>query len=79
MSRRHVGAGHAFQRLLWLLLGTVVVPTILLSVYGGWAIRNQRTALEEQVRIQHEERLHFSARLLYGTIEALAEAADATS
>ena len=31
---RGIGDGYAFQRLLWLLVGTVIVPTVLLSLFG---------------------------------------------
>ena len=37
MSIRGIGDAYAFQRLLWLLIGTVIVPTALLAVYGTCA------------------------------------------
>jgi two-component system phosphate regulon sensor histidine kinase PhoR len=49
MSIRGIGDGYAFQRLLWLLVGTVIVPTILLSLFGLGAIRNQQTALQDEL------------------------------
>src|SRR5690606_22637912 len=44
LSTRGIGDAYAFQRLLWLLVGTVIVPTVLLSLYGGMALRNQQAA-----------------------------------
>ncbi|MEZ4237768.1 MAG: hypothetical protein R3F59_16800 [Myxococcota bacterium] len=44
MSIRGLGDGYAY-RLLWLLVGTVIVPTVLLSLFGVAAIRNQGAAV----------------------------------
>ena len=42
---RGIGDGYAFQRLLWLLVGTVLAPTFVLTLFGVAAIRNQRAAI----------------------------------
>lgn len=68
MSVRGIGDAFAFQRLLWLLVGTVIVPTVLLTLYGVMAIRNQQAAIEEQVRKQQDVRLQFGATELYDQI-----------
>ena len=34
MSVRGLGDAYAFRRLLWLVIVTVVVPTVLLASYG---------------------------------------------
>lgn len=49
MSIRGVGDGYAFQRLLWLLVGMVILPTLLLTVFGLLAIRDQQTAMEDEL------------------------------
>jgi two-component system phosphate regulon sensor histidine kinase PhoR len=49
VSIRGIGDGYAFQRLLWLLVGTVIVPTILLSLFGLGAIRYQQTELQDEL------------------------------
>ncbi|MCB9667904.1 MAG: HAMP domain-containing histidine kinase [Alphaproteobacteria bacterium] len=69
MSVRGIGDAFAFQRLLWLLVGTVIVPTVLLSLYGVMAIRNQQAAIEEQVRREQAERLQFAARTIFEGVE----------
>ena len=71
MSARGIGDAFAFQRLLWLLLGTVVIPTLLLSLYGFTAIRNQRAVFLERERAVHQELLQDAARLLFSNIEAI--------
>ena len=68
MSVRGIGDGYAFQRLLWLLVGTVIVPTILLALYGGMAIRNQNAAIVQQVQEQQEIRLQYATRVLFQQI-----------
>jgi signal transduction histidine kinase len=70
VSARGIGDAFAFQRLLWLLVGTVIVPTVLLSLYGVMAIRNQQAAIEEQVRRDQAERLRFAAQTLFDAIES---------
>ncbi len=65
---RGIGDGYAFQRLLWLLVGLVIAPTILLALYGASAIRNQNAWIGQQVRQQQEFRLKESARELYRRI-----------
>lgn len=69
MSVRGIGDAFAFQRLLWLLVGTVIVPTVLLSLYGVMAIRNQQDALAEQVRRDQSERLGLAASAIFDGIE----------
>lgn len=69
MSIRGIGDAFAFQRLLWLLVGTVIVPTVLLSLYGVMAIRNQQDALAEQVRRDQTDRLRFAASTLFDGIQ----------
>ena len=68
MSVRGIGDGYAFQRLLWLLVGTVIVPTILLALYGVMAIRNQNAAIVQQVQEQQEVRLQHATRVLFQQI-----------
>lgn len=68
MSVRGIGDAFAFQRLLWLLVGTVIVPTVLLSLYGVMAIRNQQAAIEEQVRREQAARLQFAAEVIFERI-----------
>ena len=48
MSIRGIGDAYAFQRLLWLLIGTVVAPTAVLAGYGVYAIRSTRAALYQR-------------------------------
>ncbi len=74
MSARGIGDAYAFQRLLWLLVGTVIVPTVLLTLYGVMAIRNQQAAIEEQVRSAQEERLRFAAGLVFEEVDGLDDA-----
>ncbi len=69
MSVRGIGDGYAFQRLLWLLVGTVIVPTILLALYGVMAIRNQNAAIVQQVQEQQEVRLQHATRVLFQEIQ----------
>jgi len=71
MAVRGLGDGFAFQRLLWLFVGTVIVPTALLALYGVVAIRNERAATSQRVRQQHEQRLRWGAARLF---DALADA-----
>jgi signal transduction histidine kinase len=71
---RGIGDAYAFQRLLWLLVGTVIVPTVLLTLYGVMAIRNQQAAIEEQVRGNQEERLRYAASLVFDEVAGLDDA-----
>lgn len=64
MNIRGIGDGFALQRLLWLLVGTVVVPTVLLSLFGVMAIRNQRAAFLQQVDQDRVAQLEIGARAL---------------
>ncbi len=68
MSIRGIGDAFAVQRLLWLLVGTVVVPTILLAAYGVAAIRAQEVALLSELQRQQEESLQSAARLLFDEV-----------
>ena len=70
-SIRGLGDVRGVQRLLWLLAGTVIVPTILLSLYGVTAVRTQQDRLVEQVRRQQDERLRWAARELFAEVSAL--------
>lgn len=74
---RGIGDAFAFQRLLWLLVGTVIVPTVLLSLYGVMAIRNQQDAMLTQIRAQHEEQLRVIAAELFARLEDLDQRARA--
>lgn len=69
MSTRGIGDAFAFQRLLWLLIGTVVIPTLVLALYGFTAIRNQRAVFIERERVVHEELLQDAARMVFATID----------
>ncbi|MCO4745624.1 MAG: hypothetical protein KC912_12600 [Proteobacteria bacterium] len=64
MAIRGIGDAFAFQRLLWLLVGTVVVPTALLALYGVVAIRNERHAMGERVRTERMERVQWAHALI---------------
>jgi signal transduction histidine kinase len=68
VSVRGIGDGYAFQRLLWLFLGTVIAPTILLALYGVSAIRNQNAWVTQQARQSQELRLQDAARQLFSDI-----------
>jgi signal transduction histidine kinase len=68
---RGIGDGYAIQRLLWLLVGTVIVPTILLALYGVTGVRAQQTVLLEQLRHQQQESLRAAARLLFDEVARL--------
>lgn len=68
MSVRGIGDGYAFQRLLWLLVGTVIVPTVLLSLYGGMAIRNQQAAIVQQLTQERQRRLQTAAQAIFADI-----------
>ena len=71
MSVRGIGDAYAFQRLLWLLVGTVIVPTVLLSLYGVMAIRNQRSALIERVRSEQMDTLQRAAEQVFAELDRL--------
>ncbi len=71
MSIRGIGDAYAFRRLLWLLLGTVIVPTALLAVYGVYAIRNTRAAVVAQQTAIREAQLRGIAADLRDTIARL--------
>jgi signal transduction histidine kinase len=77
MSVRGIGDAFAYQRLLWLLIGTVVLPTVLLALYGVMAIRDQRSAYVERVREQQQERLQWASDALEQRVEEVANAAGA--
>lgn len=66
---RGIGDGYAFQRLLWLLVGTVLAPTFILTLFGVAAIRNQRAAIEQELDRQQAERLEVAARDLFALID----------
>lgn len=68
MAIRGVGDGYAFQRLLWLLIGTVIVPTVLLSLFGVAAIRNQGAAVLRELERNRAERLEVGARTLVAAV-----------
>lgn len=71
MAIRGLGDAFAFQRLLWLLVGTVIVPTVLLALYGVVAIRNERAAMSERARVQQEVRLQWTAGQLFTELDRL--------
>lgn len=68
MNVRGVGDAGAFQRLLWLVLGLVVLPTILLSLYGVSALRNQRALWLAAQEERRDARLHDAARAVFQEI-----------
>ena len=57
MDIRGLGEGLAFTRLLWLLIGSVVLPTMLLSLYGALAIRHHHLLLGASLDREVESRL----------------------
>ena len=69
MNVRGIGDGYALQRLLWLLVGMVIVPTMLLSLFGVMAIRNQRAAILQRLDQDRIERLEIGARALVTEVE----------
>jgi two-component system phosphate regulon sensor histidine kinase PhoR len=71
VSIRGIGDGYAFTRLLWLLVGTVIVPTILLALFGVAAIRNQGAAVLREVDRLRAEQLEAGARTLAHAITSL--------
>jgi two-component system, OmpR family, phosphate regulon sensor histidine kinase PhoR len=71
VSIRGLGDGYAYQRLLWLLVGTVIVPTILLSLFGVAAIRNQGAAVLQELDRLRTERLELGARALAREVVAI--------
>lgn len=74
-SIRGIGDGYAFQRLLWLLVGTVIVPTILLSLFGVAAIRNQGAAVLHELDRLRSERMEIGARTLADAVGAIEDGA----
>ncbi len=70
MSIRGIGDGYAFQRLLWLLVGTILLPTAVLTVFGVSAIGNQRAAILQELDRQQGERLEIAAREVYALVQA---------
>ncbi len=64
MRASGIGDPWAFQRLLWLVVGTVVLPTLLLAAYGMAAIRWQREATEASLQLVVQDRLDALARSL---------------
>jgi len=68
---RGIGDGYAFQRLLWLLVGTVLAPTVVLTLFGVAAVRNQRAAIEQELDRQQSERLEIGTRELYALVGEL--------
>lgn len=70
-SIRGIGDGYAFQRLLWLLVGTILAPTAVLTVFGVSAIGNQRAAILQELDRQQGERLEIVAREVYALVEAV--------
>lgn len=74
-SIRGIGDGYAFQRLLWLLVGTVIVPTILLSLFGVAAIRNQGAAVLHELDRLRSERLEMGARTLADAVGRIEDGA----
>jgi signal transduction histidine kinase len=81
MAVRGFADAFAVQRLVWLLVGTVIVPTGLLALYGVVAIRNERVAYEDRARRQIEARLQYAAAAVLAEVErvdaAVHRAADA--
>lgn len=70
MAIRGIGDAYAFQRLLWLLVGTVVVPTALLALYGVVAIRNDRHAMGERVRLVRMEQVQWAHAMMSQSLDA---------
>jgi signal transduction histidine kinase len=71
VSIRGLGDAYAFQRLLWLVIGTVIIPTAILAVYGVFAIRNQRAAFLQREATERTEHLHGIAVELVHEIDRL--------
>lgn len=69
MAIRGIGDAYAFRRLLWLVLGTVVVPTLLLSLYGVYAVRNQRAAIRERLAASWDRTLSSVAARTYDELD----------
>jgi two-component system, OmpR family, phosphate regulon sensor histidine kinase PhoR len=74
---RGIGDAYAFQRLLWLLIGTVIVPTVLLSLFGVAAIRNQGAAVLHELDRVRTERLQLGARTLARAVNEVEQGARA--
>ncbi len=68
MSIRGIGDAYGVQRLLWLLVGTVVLPTLLLAFYGVAGLRYQQAALADRLRTQQEQALSAAARALFADV-----------
>jgi signal transduction histidine kinase len=75
VSIRGFGDAFAVQRLLWLLVGTVVVPTILLAAYGVAAVRSQEVALLAELERQQDASLASAAGLLFDQATQVDQAA----
>ncbi len=71
MSIRGIGDAYAFQRLLWLLVGTVIIPTSILAVYGLYAIRNTRAALLQRAAAERQAQLQEVAKELLPEVERI--------
>ena len=69
MSIRGFGDAFAFQRLLWMIVGTVIVPTALLALYGVVAIRNERAASSARARVQQQAVLKLAASDLFRELD----------
>jgi len=76
---RGIGDGYAFQRLLWLLVGTVLAPTVVLTLFGVAAVRNQRAAIEQELDRQQAVRLEVSTRELFALVEQLERRVEETA
>jgi len=76
-SIRGIGDAYAFQRLLWLLVGTVIVPTLLLSLFGVLAYRNERVAMlfEQHAWLYAAPLVLLVGLVLVGTVVTLGSAA----
>ena len=68
-----IGDVYASRRLLVLLVGMVVVPAVVLTLFGFMAIRFQTTALEAEVARQQDEYLQEVASRLYERVLRLDE------
>ena len=69
MDIRGLGEGLAFSRLLWLLIGSVVLPTMLLSLYGALAIRHHHALLGASLDREVEARLAWAEHGLQAHVQ----------
>jgi two-component system phosphate regulon sensor histidine kinase PhoR len=76
VSVRGVGDSWATQRISWIVIGMVIVPTVIMALaFGVWLVQNEFAASRERFKQDQQDRLLWVARALLVEVGQISAAA----